>query len=502
MRVVIAGAGSAGCVLASRLSERSDVEVTLVEAGPDYPDPIGLPVDLARGTRNSMVRHDWGLAHRPTPVSPVFPFPRGRVVGGSSAVNTCIALRPSPADHAEWVTAGLSEWSWERCLPSYVRLERDLDRDDPWHGREGPLPLRRHRPEELTPWQAAFLEATELLGYARCDDSNDPRGTGAGPHTMNKIDGRRISAAEAWLTPAVRARPNLRIVARTRVDRVLFAGRRATGVDVKGPAGHDRIDADEVIVATGAIATPHLLMRSGVGPRATLEGWGVDLVHDAPGVAARLLDHPGFAMFFLPRWGRTRRGDPLIQTVLRYQSDDEAQPNDMIIQPGSRVPSKWAELPFCSIMSALGKPHGHGRIAWKSARPDARPHIEGDALAHPVDRRRAVDAMARAAELAATSPMRAIARHLVPGPRAVRDRDVIGRWIRRFTDSGYHPCGTAPIRCDAVPDGVVDTWGRVHGVEGLRVCDASIFPTIPSSNIHLAVLMAAEHVAASWEPAR
>ena len=176
-------------------------------------------------------------------------IPRGRVVGGSSAVNTCIALRGGPQDYDEWADQGLKEWSWAHCLPAFKRLEHDHDFNDEWHGQQGPLPIRRHPPEELTEWQQAFLEACADTGYAACADSNNPTQTGYGPHAMNRINGRRISAAEAWLTPDVRARPGLTIQGHTHVHRVLFDGRTATGVEVtaNGERAHYRAKTGGVV---------------------------------------------------------------------------------------------------------------------------------------------------------------------------------------------------------------------------------------------------------------
>lgn len=494
VHTLVVGAGSAGCVVASRLSEDPRRSVMLVEAGPDYAAAL-LPRDLANGGRNSLRAHDWGQRHRPTATQVLFPFPRGRVVGGSSAVNTCIGLRGMPEDYDEWASLGLDGWGWQECLPFFKRLETDLDfGDGPLHGGSGPLRLRRHRPDELSPWQAAFVAAARALGYPDAPDSNDPSTTGVGMHAMNKVDGRRISAAEAWLNPAVRQRANLAIRPSTHVRRLRVQGRRVTGVYAVDADGEALIEAEHVLVALGATQTPHLLMRSGVGPRALLEAWGVEVVADHARVGARLLDHPGFAMFFWPRGRHTRPEHPLIQAVLRFRSDDNAQRNDMTMQAGSRVPLPRFELPACSLMAMLGKPLGSGSITWKSARDDERPRIEQRFLEHPTDMRRAVDAMRRAGELAATEPLRSLGRHLVPWAPAVRDGDAIRRWIGRFTDSGYHPCGTVPMGPGSSDP--VDAGGRVRGVDGLYVVDASVMPTIPSSNIHLPVLMVAEKLAA------
>jgi choline dehydrogenase len=502
--LIVVGAGSAGSVIAARVAQAGRRRVLLVEAGPDYPDAASLPADLADGGRNSMYRHDWGYKHRPAPGQILFPLPRGRVVGGSSMVNTCIALRPQPRDLAEWVERGLPEWSWEACLPYFKRLERDLDfgHDREWHGDDGPLPLRRHRPEELVPWQSALLEACDRLGLPSCDDSNRPGTTGASPHAMNKVNGRRIGAAQAWLTPAVRALPNLTIASETLVRRVVFerapgAEPRAVAVELLGRgagpgAEATRVEADEIVLCAGAINTPGLLLRSGIGPRAELARLGVEVVAESPAVGARLLDHPGAALIFRPRLGApTSRHDPLIQVVYRWGAEP-GYANDMVLQAGSKFAMPRANWPLVSLMTAVGKSKGSGTLRWPSADPLARPIIDSAVLAHPEDHRRAVDALALAWELSQTPPMRAIARPFFPSARVAKDRALLGRRIFRFCDSGYHPSGTVPMGADDDRGAATDGRGRVRGVQGLVVADASLMPVIPSSHIHLTVLMMGE----------
>lgn len=490
--MIVVGAGSAGAVIAARTTENAAREVTLVEAGPDYPSLETVPADLRNGKRNSMRAHDWRLAHRPTPGQILFDFPRGKVVGGSSAVNTCIALRGQPYDYDEWASLGLDDWSWEKCLPAFKRLENDLDFANEHHSQSGPIPIRRHPPSELVPWQAAFVERCRALGYPACADTNDPTTTGVGPHAMNKIDGERMSAARCYLDAAVRRRDNLRIVPRTLVRRVLFRDRRVVGLEVETDGRVHEMRADRVVLCGGAVATPGILLRSGVGPRDVVARLGVELVADLPAVGAKILDHPGAAIFFRPKRGTIDFSHPLIQTVLRYTSKGSECPNDMQLQPGSIVPLPRFALPLVSIMCCVGKPRGAGRFWLTSANPHARPRIESDFLLDADDRARALDALSLGWECAREGAMKELATPIWPWRGVVASRPRLEGWLRRICGSGYHPCGTVPMGKEGAPDAAVDGRGRVRGVHGLIVADASIMPTIPSANTNLAALMIGE----------
>jgi choline dehydrogenase len=426
-----------------------------------------------------------------------FALPRGRVVGGSSAVNTCIALRGQPEDYDEWAALGLPDWSWQECLPAFKRLERDLDVHSDWHGADGPLPLRRHPPSEWVPFQAAFVEACRELGYPACADSNAPKSIGVGAHTMNKIDGRRISVAEAYLTPEVRARPNLTLRTNLLVRRVLLRNRKVYGLEVEGPGGVEVIESPRVVLSAGALGTPGILLRSGIGPRHDVARIGTELVAHVPGVGRRLLDHPGTAIFMLPRWrAKPSRQHPLIQTVLRYASGERDHTSDMLLQPGSKVTLPMFDVPVLSLMCSVGKPRGAGVLRFRSADARARPLIESRLLEDASDRRIAVRAMQLAYDLCNTRALRPLVRQLWPGARVLRDAARVDAWIRSACDSGYHPSGTVPMGADDDANAAADGRGRVRGVSGLTVADASIMPTIPSSNIHLPTIMIGERFGA------
>ncbi|MEQ1754023.1 MAG: FAD-dependent oxidoreductase [Micropepsaceae bacterium] len=490
--IIIVGAGSAGCALAARVSEDPNRTVLLVEAGPDYSDPRLTPFDLVNGHNNSYADHDWGISHAPTQGRDVR-FPRGRVVGGSSAVNTAIALRAMPEDFAEWAELGLDEWNWQGVLPHYRRLERDLDYGDrDYHGDAGPITIRRYPRSEMMLQHQAFLDAAHTLGYPECADANDPAGWGAGPQPMNKLGRLRVSCAIGYLAPA-RIRGNLEVRPDTTVTRVLTTNGRCTGIEVRKTDGSfDTIHARLVVLAAGAIMSPAILMRSGLGPRAQLDAHSIDVVRDLPGVGQNLGDHPAIVTTLRPRDPAiTNMDQPIIQTILRYTAPGSEKRNDLQIEMLTFA-GKPA-TPLFGIAAVVEYQYGRGELRLASADPDASPIIDNRFCEDERDARRLAACYRDALTLARTKPVSDLAEAIVFPRGNPSDEELVGL-CRRFSGSGYHPCGTAKMGLASDPLAVVNQYGQCETLEGLVVADASIMPVVPRANTNLTAIMIGEKI--------
>jgi choline dehydrogenase len=310
---------------------------------------------------------------------------------------------------------------------------------------------------------------------------------------MNKIDGQRISAARAYLGATVRARTNLTIKADSVVRRLKMRGRRAVGVEIERHGRVVELLADRIVLSAGAIATPGILLRSGIGPASEVARLGIELVRDVPGVGAQLLDHPGVAIFFLPaKAGMARVDHPLIQTVCRYGSEGGMGPNDMQIQPGSFVPLPKFPVAGVTLAAVVGKSRAKGTLRFTSARPGDGPIIRTNLLGDERDRTAMREALRWIARLAKTKAITPLARPIYPRRNPFDERGEFTGPLEQITGSGYHPCGTVPMGGDDDPHAATDGRGRVRGIEGVIVADASLMPTIPSSNTNLPSLMIGE----------
>ena len=495
--VVVVGGGSAGCVVAARISADERRDVLLVEAGPDYPRVADLPPDIADESMPAM-SHDWGLVSDPDESRHSIPLPRGRLVGGCSATNACYALRGWPADYDGWAARGNPGWSFAELLPVMVAVESDADFGGDWHGSDGPVPIRRPPPGAWSPLQRAFADAAATVGHAVVGDHNRPGAVGIGPGPRNVRDGLRMSSALTHLA-AARGRPNLTIRPGTVVDRVELRGTTARGIRT---ADGEIVESDVVVLAAGSYASPVILMRSGIGPAAGLRGLGIRVTADLAGVGGNLIDHPLAAVDLPTSSGYAGPRFQMMLTMRSRHARPDGPPDLHLFAAGPFDDDASPSGGLFGIVTGLLSVRSRGSVRLRSADPGDPPHIDVAHLRHREDMARMLEATLEARRLSRTPPLAGFVTgaELAPGP-AIGDGDTaaLAHSIRGRAGTYHHPVGTCAMGPSPDDGAVVDAHGRVHGTDGLWVADASVMPTIPAANTNLSTIMVAERVA-QWLP--
>jgi choline dehydrogenase len=521
---IIVGGGSAGCVLAARLAEDPGARVLLLEAGPSERGRLKMRIPLAwRDTfRDPAV--SWGFQTEPEAYADgrVVPAPRGRVLGGCASVNGMMYSRGCRADYDAWARAGISGWGYDDVLPYYRRSEANWRGDSQWHGAEGPLTVARHQPDEFI--YSRLIETAGRLGYRHLDDFHGADFEGFSAPDFNVHRGERASTVTRFLRPAMR-RANLQVVTDALARRVLFDGRRATGVEYEID-GQPRTAhaARAVVLAAGAFNSPQLLLLSGIGPATELQRHGIAVLQDLPGVGRNLQEHQSLAMIYEASgpftFDRELRLDRMALAALRWQlfgtgpmaglpvsaqgfvrTDPALASPDLqlLVSPVSMLAQPWFPLwrrgagHVFSVACVLVRPESRGEVTLRSADPRAQPVIRLNLLQAEADRaafRRIVRFVRR---FFATEPAASLVRaERSPGPAVQADADIDAH-LRRSVATAMHPTSTCAMGVDA--QAVLDPALRVRGVDALYVADASSLPTIVSGNTNAPAIMVAEKAA-------
>jgi choline dehydrogenase len=506
--VIIVGAGASGSPLASRLSEDPGRQVLLVEAGPDYPTTDSFPPELLDAVllTSSLPGNEnvWQFAANLTPELG-YTVPRGKALGGSTSVNGAYFVRARKADFDRW-SVDNPEWSYEKVLPFYKRLEHDLDYGETEvHGGSGPILVERGM-SDPDPLILAFFAACAALGFDEEPDKNAQGRPGYGPLPMNAADGVRLNTGIAYINPH-RDRANLTVRGDTLARRIVFDGTRATGLEVETNGQVEVLalnPSGEVVLSAGAINSPHLLALSGIGPRAELEQLGIAVVSDLPGVGKGFSDHPQLLLAWKPREGRsTPQRRRLFQGSLNFTATDSPYDSDLEMFPGlttfgETMGPAVGELVRDNMFLAISlqRPESRGTITTVSADPLVPPRIDYNYLSTEADRVRLRELVRTAARILHSAELQPYVSDLVDLDRAtLDDDDALDAWTRAHLGSAIHASGTAKMGPADDPHAVVDQYGQVYGVTGVRVVDTSILPTVSTRGPAATAVMIGERVA-------
>jgi choline dehydrogenase-like flavoprotein len=509
---VIVGAGSAGCVLANRLSADPALRVLLLEAGgSDRNLNVRIPVGFAKQFRTDL---DWNYSSEPEPnlIGRSMYLPRGRSLGGSSSMNAMIYLRGHRSDFDWWAGHGAPGWSYAEVLPYFKRSEHNERIHDSYHGQGGPLNVAD--PTWTSAVSDKFVESAEAIGIRRNDDFNGAEEDGAGPLQLTQKRGRRWSAADAFLHP-VKKRENLTVVTGAHARRVLIEGGRAAGVEYDAKGGPQTAHAGrEVIVCAGAYNSPQLLMLSGVGPADHLREAGVEVKVDSPHVGAHLQDHamatvtyecrdmvtlsdathPKHLVKYVATRGKGKLSSNVAEAGAHVRVQDGVDAPDFQILSGAAYyfdnGYRTYPNPAFTLAPCFLRPRSEGAVRLRSANPHDPPAIHLNFLGEPEEVRAMVAAVRLAREIAESGPLgRAIVRNIDPGPGVLSD-DQIEAWLRAELQHEYHPACTCRMGTEG--EGVLDEELRVRGVDGLRVADTSVMPRVVGANTNAAAIMIGE----------
>ena len=509
---IVIGAGSAGAILATRLSENPNISVLLLEAGPDYPDIDSLPEEVKFGYMSTKSvwdsDHNWQYTARGTSEADI-EIPRGKVTGGSSAINGQVFLRGIPEDYDNWAEWGNDEWNFQKLVPYFNKLETDATyQDDPgdFHGSDGPIICHRFPQETWREGNKAWFEAWRDSGHPHCEDHNAPGTTGVGPTPLNNPNGIRWSTSIGYLGIS-RHRLNLTIRANVTVKKILFDATgdrpRATGIEAVSDEESFIVEAEEVILSAGAIGSPQLLMLSGVGPQDHLAEHGIETLINAPGVGQNLADHPLLPILWESKSHvELERFAPNAQLLARYTAEGSPLENDMIVYLsaasgiGRNRGGEHADVVGLGAGLGLNLAHSKGELRLRSGDYRDHPYLDYNLLDHEEDLRRYRDGVRLVVSLENHPAMAAmIEKRVYPEDSDLETDDALDLWMKRWVGTGHHISCTAKMGPSSDPMAVVDQYGKVYGADGLRVVDASIMPECVRANINVTVLMIGERVA-------